>query len=349
MDGFGELYGGNTAMDYVVAILLLLALETAAFFAHKKGLKSLADIAKKTDGEWDDYIVELVSHALVPIMYFGAFWLSLQYLTLSDKMGKALGTLAVAVLTFVVTRVITDIIGYGFDLYKQRSGMSDAMAKSFKGIIGFLNGLVWLLAAVFFFDNIGVKITAVLAGLGVGGIAVALAAQTVLSDVFSYVSILIDRPFEVGDTISIDNLRGSVEHIGIKTTRLKSVTGEQLIIANSQLTSARLQNFKRMEERRVLFTLGVTYQTTAEQLKKVPVLVKGIIDAYPTVKFDHCFLSAFGASSLDFQTVYFVQSGDFAEHAKYQHEIFIKIIETFAKERIEFAYPTQTVYVQKTA
>jgi small-conductance mechanosensitive channel len=349
MDGFGELYGGNTAIDYVIAFLLLAALETAAFFAHKKGLKKLQDFAKKTDGEWDDYIITLVSHALVPIMYFGAFWLSMQYLTLSDKIGKALGTAAVAVLTFVVTRVVTDIIGYGFELYKQRTGMSDAMAKSFKGILGFLNGLVWVLAAVFFFDNIGVKITAVLAGLGVGGIAVALAAQTVLSDVFSYVSILVDRPFEVGDTISIDALRGSVEHIGIKTTRLKSVTGEQLIIANSQLTSARLQNFKRMEERRVLFTVGVTYQTTADKLKKIPALVKAIVDGYSTVKFDHCFLNNFGASSLDFQVVYFVQTGDFAEHAKHQHEIFIKIIEAFAKEKIDFAYPTQTLYVQKTA
>jgi len=349
MDGFGELYGGNAAWDYVIAVLLFLILETGAFFVHKKGLKKLEEMAKQTTGELDDYVVGLISHALVPIMYFGAFWASVQFLTLSEKVTKTLGTVAVAVLTFVVTRVLTDIVGYGFDLYRQRSGMSDQMAKSFKGIIGFLKGLVWVLAAVFFFDNIGVKVTAVLAGLGVGGIAVALAAQTVLSDVFSYVSILLDRPFEIGDVISIDTMRGTVEHIGIKTTRLTSVTGEQLVIANSQLTSARLQNFKRMEERRVLFTLGVTYQTKSEQLKRVPVLVKSIIEAYPTVKFDHCFLSEFGASSLDFQTVYFVKSGDFAEHAKHQHEIYIKIVETFAREKIEFAYPTQTVYVQKTA
>jgi small-conductance mechanosensitive channel len=226
--------------------------------------------------------------------------------------------------------------------------MSDQTAKSFRGLLGFAQGIVWVLAAVFFFDNIGVRITAVLAGLGVGGIAVALAAQTVLSDLFSYVSIMFDRPFEVGDTISIDNLTGTVEHIGIKTTRLTSVTGEQLVIANSQLTSARLQNFKRMEKRRVLFTLGVTYGTKPEQLKKIPELVRSIVEGYKGLKFEHAFLNNFGASSLDFQVVYFVMTSDFSEHAKHQHDIYIKIVEAFAREKIEFAYPTQTLYVEKT-
>ena len=157
-----------------------------------------------------------------------------------------------------------------------------------------INLCIWFLGIVFLFDNLGYDVTAIIAGLGIGGIAIALAAQNILGDLFNYFVIFFDRPFEIGDFIVLDDKKGNVEYIGIKTTRLKSITGEQIIISNTDLTNSRLHNFKRMEQRRVLFTLGVTYQTTPEQLQMIPGIIKSIIEDQEGITFDRAHFATFG-------------------------------------------------------
>ncbi|OQX84714.1 MAG: hypothetical protein B6D55_08545 [Candidatus Omnitrophica bacterium 4484_70.2] len=223
--------------------------------------------------------------------------------------------------------------------------LQEALERSLKGILRVAKVLVWGLAIVFFLDNLGFKVSTVLAGLGIGGVAVALAAQAILKDLFSYFSIIFDRPFEVGDFIIVDNFLGTVEYIGIKTTRIRSLGGEQLILSNTDLTSSRVRNYKRMEKRRVVFQFGVTYDTPVEKLKKIPKIVEEIIKSVKDTIFDRAHFFSYGDFSLIFEVVYYVLGSSYNKYMDIQQEINLKLKEVFEKEKIEFAFPTQTLYI----
>ncbi|MDZ7648234.1 MAG: mechanosensitive ion channel family protein [Cytophagales bacterium] len=210
-----------------------------------------------------------------------------------------------------------------------------------------VNAVLWSIGLLFIFNNFGYDVTAIVAGLGIGGIAIALAAQNILGDLFNYFVIFFDRPFEVGDFITVDDKKGTVEYIGLKTTRVKSITGEQLIFSNSDLTNSRIHNFKRMDRRRIVFAFGVIYQTPPPVLEKIPSLVKNIVEAQSEVTFDRAHFQKFAASSLDYEVVYFVEHSDYNQYMDIQQTINMQIFKTFAAEGIEFAYPTQTVYLSK--
>lgn len=200
------------------------------------------------------------------------------------------------------------------------------------------------LIALIALDNAGVDVTAMVAGLGIGGIAIALAVQNILGDLFSAVSIVIDKPFVVGDFIIVGDKMGTVETIGLKTTRLRALSGEQLVFANSDLLSSRIQNYKRMVERRVVIGFGVTYQTTPEQLRAIPAMVRKSVESQKLTRFDRCHLNKFADSSLNFELVYYVLDSDFNKHADIQQAVLLGIFEGFASADIDFAYPTQTSY-----
>jgi small-conductance mechanosensitive channel len=195
---------------------------------------------------------------------------------------------------------------------------------------------------------LGIEVTGLVAGLGVSGVAVAFAAQAILKDVFSYFSIFLDKPFEIGDFIILDSFMGTVEHIGIKTTKVRSLGGEQLIFANADLTNARVRNFKRMWERRVVFRFGLLYETPAAQLREVPSIVRQIIESLYQSKFDRCHFFQFGDYSLIFETVYYVSSNDYNTYMDIQHEINLKLKEALEERGMGFAYPTQSVYLHST-
>jgi small-conductance mechanosensitive channel len=200
-----------------------------------------------------------------------------------------------------------------------------------------------LLAAL---DNLGVDITALVAGLGVGGIAVGLALQDVLKDTFAALSIILDKPFELGDFVVVDDLAGNVEHIGIKTTRVRSLSGEQLVFGNGDLLSSRIRNFKRLVERRGLFTFGVLYSTPADTLERIPEMVREIVDGLETTRFDRAHFKAFGDSSMDFEVVYYVLDAEYLTFMDLQQAINLALVRRFADEGIEFAYPTRTLFLE---
>jgi small-conductance mechanosensitive channel len=198
-------------------------------------------------------------------------------------------------------------------------------------------------------SNLGVDITSLIAGIGIGGIAIALALQNILSDLFSSFSIYFDKPFKVGDFIVVGEHMGSVEKIGIKTTRVRSPQGEEIVIANQELTTARVQNFRRLERRRNLVTLGVTYETPLAKLKKVTGIIEDIINKQKDATFDRVHFQSFGDFSLNYQIVYYVESEEYGVFMDVQQAINFAIMEAFEKEGIEFAYPTQTLYLSKKA
>jgi small-conductance mechanosensitive channel len=208
---------------------------------------------------------------------------------------------------------------------------------------------IWSVIALVLLDNVGVDVTALIAGLGVGGIAVALAAQNILGDLFASLSIVLDKPFVVGDFLIVDDHLGSVEKVGIKTTRVRSLSGEQLVFSNNDLLNSRIRNYGRMMERRVVFSLGVTYQTPPDKLKKIPFIIREAIEAQEQVRFDRAHFQKYGDFALIFEVVYYVLLADYNRYMDVQQAINLAVFERFADEEIEFAYPTQTLHLARNS
>jgi len=235
------------------------------------------------------------------------------------------------------------------DRYQQKQVSHDPAAATTLGFLNFTATVViWVVVLLLVLDNLGVNVTALVAGLGIGGIAVALAVQNILGDLFASLSIVLDKPFYVGDFLVVGDMAGSVEHVGLKTTRLRSLSGEQLVFSNSDLLGSRIRNYGRMYERRSLFTLGVTYQTPRDKLVKIPRIIQEVIEQQENTRFDRSHFKEYGDSALLFESVYYVNSSVYNEYMDIQQAINLAIFERFAEEGIEFAYPTRTLFVQQT-
>lgn len=218
------------------------------------------------------------------------------------------------------------------------------------GLFSFFGQLtVWSVVVLLTLDNLGFDVTTLIAGLGIGGVAVALALQNVLGDTFAALSIALDRPFEVDDFVVIGDFAGTVEKIGVKTTRLRSLSGEQLVFGNQDLLSSRIRNYKRMKERRVVFSFGVVYATLAEKLAEIPVLVREIIEGLETTRFDRAHLARLGESSIDFEVVYYVPIPDYKVYMDLQQQIYLELLEGLEKRGIDLAFPTRTVVIEGNA
>jgi small-conductance mechanosensitive channel len=337
---------GNTVWMYLTTFGIF-ALGVISVYIFKKIIIFRLNIwAKSTTTQLDDLLIKGIEKAVIPLAYFGAFYLSVQNLNFSVKVEKALYVFTVVILTYCFLKAITTFVNQMSRSYIMKEQGEDR-SKQMKGLISLLNVIIWTLGLMFLLDNLGFKITSVVAGLGIGGIAIALAAQTVLGDLFNYFVIFFDRPFEVGDFLVIEDKKGTVEHIGIKTTRIRSLGGELLVFHNTDLTSSRIHNYKKMERRRVVFHVGVIYQTTADQLEELPLIMKGIIERQKDATFDRAHFASFGDFSLNFELVYYVLSSEYAQYMDIQQAINLAIIREFEQKGIEFAYPTQTLFMNK--
>lgn len=338
---------GNRIEDYLISLLMFIGSLAIIKVLRFVFLKRLKQWSEKNDNKLNSFFIEILEKKVVPILYWSAFYFALSTLTLQITVSRVVTVTMTAFLTFLVIRLTVSLVAYLFQTFIATNEESESRKKSLQSILTVLKVLIWGIGIVFLLDNLGFKISAVVAGLGIGGIAVALAAQKILGDLFSYFAIFFDKPFEVGDFIIIDNHLGAVEYIGIKTTRIRSLSGEQLVFANTDLTDARLRNFKRMEKRRVVFTIGVTYQTSRENLKRIPEIIKQIITDEPDATFDRSHFFQYGDFSLNYETVYFVLTNDYNKYMDIQQRINFKLHEEFEKHNIDFAYPTQTLFVQK--
>ncbi|MEP7247013.1 MAG: mechanosensitive ion channel family protein [Gammaproteobacteria bacterium] len=231
---------------------------------------------------------------------------------------------------------------------RRNSSPADRAIAGSLGVIGFIvRVVVWALVALLTLDNLGIDVTALVAGLGIGGIAVALALQNVLGDLFASLSITFDKPFVIGDFLIVDDFLGSVEYIGIKSTRLRSLGGEQIIIANANLLSSRVRNYGRMMERRIVFATSVTYETPVEKLERIAPLIRQTIESQSGTRFDRSHFASHAASSLDFETVYYVLSPEYNRYMDIQQAINLRLHREFARLGIEFAYPTQRLFMSQ--
>ena len=240
----------------------------------------------------------------------------------------------------------TTAVGAWLDRRRKIAIEADKAAAGSIGIIRFIARVaIWAMVVLLTLDNLGFDITALIAGLGIGGIAVALAVQNVLGDLFASLSIALDQPFVIGDFLVVGEHMGSVEYIGIKSTRLRSLSGEQIVMSNADLLGGRLRNFGRMQERRIAFTVGVTYETPRALLQQLSAVLRSAIERQPGVRFDRAHFASFGPFSLDFECVYYVLSADYARYMDVQQAINFAVHEEFANLGVQFAYPTQTIWM----
>lgn len=342
-------YWGNTVQAYLLAGGIVLLGIVVILLFRRVLLQRLKRWAHSTDSTADDFLVRGVERTLVPMLYVGLLYLAVASLTLPERLHKIIAVLISICITFFAVKVVTVTLRYLLTGYLSRQERGEEKTRQVRGIMIIISAIIWILGILFLLDNWGVNVTTFVAGLGIGGIAIALAAQTILGDLFSYFVIFFDRPFEIGDFIVVQDKSGTVEYIGIKTTRLRSITGEQLVFSNTDLTNSRVHNYKRMERRRIVFKTGVTYQTPQNKLAMIPGIIKGIIEQQPDLQFDRAHLLSFDASQLTFEVVYFVLSGDYNLYMDRQQAINLAIYEAFNSQGIGFAYPTQTIFLQGQA
>ncbi|HNZ26412.1 MAG TPA: mechanosensitive ion channel family protein [Spirochaetota bacterium] len=338
---------GNSIESYIIFIIILLSIMLILFVIEKIVIAKFQTFSKKTNTNLDDLIVNIVKKNMFPLTSYGSFYLALKYLKINALLSKVVSILGLIIFLVNVVNIISKLLKYYIENGSDKNPERSERINILKGIFPAIEIILWGIGVVFLMDNLGFNISAVVAGLGIGGIAVAMGAQKILGDIFSYLFILIDKPFEIGDYIVLGEYNGNIERIGLKTTRVRSLGGEQLVFSNSDIASSRIRNYKSMRERRVVFSIGVTYDTPVETLKSMPGIIKNLIEKNGGVRFDRAVFSSFGDYSLKFEAVYFVLTGDYKVFAEIQQAINFDILEIFKSKEIKFAFPTNTVYINK--
>ncbi|MGQ9837913.1 MAG: mechanosensitive ion channel family protein [Cyanobacteriota bacterium] len=337
---------GNPFWDYLL-VIFIFAVGVFVIRTVLRGwiLQNLAAWLSKLSQIPLDTPIRLVERYLIPLLYIGLFYLCLSSLNLATVLRQTLDVLATIIATYFGVNLLSAAVEYALRLYVMRKKDETSSEQTLLLLSPLIRAIFLFMGLLFLLDNLGFDITALVTSLGIGGIAIALAAQGILQDLFSYLSIVLDRPFEIGDFLVLGDFMGSVEHIGIKTTRLRSLSGEQIVMANTDMTGSRIRNYKRMQRRRIVFHFGVTYETPSEKLQEIPNLVKQIIEAQPNTQFDRAHFAAYGDFSLNYEVVYFVLSPDFNLYMDVQERINLALKQAFQERGIEFAYPTQLLYV----
>jgi small-conductance mechanosensitive channel len=341
-----DTFYGNEIKIWLIALAVAIGTLIALRLVEQVLIVRVARLTKKTSTIVDDVVIGALHktkllYLFIVSMFAGSIWLSL------PKDVRSVFWKVTIVATIIQAGIwISTALQIWLENY--RKDETDGANRMTMNALSFLGRIaLWAIVLLLILDNLGVDVTALVAGLGIGGIAIALAVQNVLSDLFASLSIVLDKPFIPGDFVVVGDMAGSVEHIGIKTTRIRSISGEQLIFSNTDLLGSRIRNFGRMRERRVVFSLGVTYQTPADKLERIPGMIRESIEAQDQVRFDRSHFASYGDSALNFETVYYVASSDYATHMDILQAVNLAIYRKFAGEGIEFAYPTQTLFVSK--
>jgi small-conductance mechanosensitive channel len=345
-----EVYWGNPLSAWLIALGIAVGAVILLGAVRRVVVSRVRTLSDRTANQWDDVIADTLAATKMLIIFAAALAAASTLLDLAEgvrgHVGQAVVLLVILQVGFWAAAAARSALRH----YRTEKLEDDPGAAAMVGVLTFMVYLViWAGVVLFALDNLGVDITALVAGLGIGGVAIALALQNVLGDLFASLAIVLDKPFVLGDFVRVDDMVGTVEHVGLKTTRIRALSGEQLVFANNDILGSRLQNFGRMFERRIVFTVGVTYQTPRASLEKIPGIIQDAIEAQDDVRFDRSHLSAYGDFSINFESVWFVLSPDFATYMDRQQAIYFAIHEAFEHAAIEFAYPTQTLFLERGA
>jgi len=340
---------GNSIQTWLMAFGILVFVLIVLQLIKKFSRNRVVSLIEKSATEIDDYFLPLLRQTrffflLIIGIYLGSLVLTLPEgdQSILDKTIRIafflqLGFWGMGLITFYVKRGVSGKLD-------EDQGESATTIDAF-GLVAKI--ALWVLVGLLILDNLGVKINSLIASLGIGGIAVALAVQNVLGDLFASLSIAMDKPFAMGDFIVVDEFAGTVEDIGLKSTRVRSLSGEELVFSNSDLLNSRIRNYKRLQERRIDFTFGVSYETPHETLQRIPSMVEDVVQSLEEVRFDRAHLKTLGDFALIFEGVYFVERPDYNFYMDVQEAINLALYRRFEEENIELPYPTQKILLNR--
>jgi len=325
---------------FFIGILLSIIISKLSKIFFKK-------ISKRTKTNFDDFIFEVISGIIKPIGFLLSFYFSIDYFFADEItfISVLLNILKLFILIIIIKALNKVLIR---SLTESTSKINDSSISSMvSSLTPLIKALTWTIGSIFFLQNIGVQMTAIWALLSAGGIGAGLALKEPVQEFFEYITILLDKPFQSGQFIHIDGIWAKVESVGVRSTRLRSINGEAIVMSNSRLTNGVISNYAEMNKRRLVHKLGVVYETTYEQAKNIPMMIKNIVDKTENAIFDRCHFIEFANSSLDFELVYYIPTSDYLQAMSAQQDINLEIMKKFQTENISFAYPTQTIYMNK--
>lgn len=347
---FERPYLGNPPGNWLTALAITIAVTLALVIVRVVLARRLTRWAQGTATPVDDYVADMVGRTRGFFLLAIGLYAGSHAVELTARLAQIVNAAAAIAALLQAGLWGHRGIALWLDHNLSRPHAANGTRTYTLRIAGFVARVVlWSVLVLMILDNLGFDITTLVASLGIGGVAVALAVQNILGDIFASLSIALDKPFETGDFVIVDDVLGTVEHIGIKTTRVRSLSGEQIVLSNSDMLNSRIRNYKRMNERRVLFQFGVLYQTPYDKLRAIPALVQAIVAAQPQTRFDRAHFKEYGDSALVFEVVYFVLDRDYNLYMDIQQAVNLALYVRFRDQGIEFAYPTRTLHIQHVA
>jgi small-conductance mechanosensitive channel len=339
---------GAPVRQWLLATAVLAVVYLTLAVLRRVGVRRLEALSARTETDWDDLAAEIVRRTRPYFLAAIAIYAATRVVAPPREVTRLLGAAAVIVVLLQAGVWGNGIIGFGAEHYIRTRSSTDSGTRTTIRAVGYAARFVlWGLLVVTALQNFGINVTALVTGLGIGGIAIALAVQNILGDLFAALAIVLDKPFVVGDSVQVDNITGTIEHVGLKTTRIRSVNGEQVIISNADLLRSRIRNHQRMQDRRAVFHVDVAYDTPAEKVERIPALVREAIEKQSPVRFGRCHFLVWTDSALRLEVVYHVLDADYDRYADIQHAINIELLRRFASEKIDFAFPSRTVIVKR--
>lgn len=339
---------GNSIRQWLFALLAAVISFGVLMLVKRLVITRVKKVAEKTHTEADDFLIRLFEQTKDLFFLALALYIGMQYLEFVDEVIMITRVVVLLILILQAGFWASSLVSFWVNREVKKSvnnGKGDANTLSVLGVV--IKGIIWSIVIVLVLDNIpGVQANTLITSLGITGIAVGLAVQNVLGDLFASLSIALDRPFVIGDSIDVDGLVGTIEKIGLKSTRVRSLSGQQIIFSNSDLLKSRIHNYQRMERRRVVMTIGVEYDTPAEKVEQIPEMMKTIIEKIEGATFARSHLSALGESGIMFETVYWVESDNYTFFMDVKQRVLSQVLERFQANQIRIAYPTRTLYTQ---
>jgi small-conductance mechanosensitive channel len=341
---------GASVTEWLIAAATLVGVYLTLVLIRGLLVRRLGKLAARTTTDWDDLAVQLVERTRWFFLLLVAGYAASRIIPIPGDFARALRAISVVIVLVQAGVWGNGILGFAADHYVRQRAAGDVGMRTTIQAVGYAGRFVlWSLLVVTALQNFGIDVTALVTGLGIGGIAIALAVQNILGDLFAALAIVLDKPFVVGDSIQVDTLNGTIEHVGLKTTRIRSVNGEQIVVANSELLKSRIRNFKRMEQRRAMFNLDVAYDTAPEKLAAIPAMVRQVVESHSKVQFDRCHLLSIAETGLRFETVFIVLDAEFNRYADIQHAIHIEVLRRLREQKVQLAAPSRAVYLSSAA
>lgn len=348
MELLNTIYYGNTVQAWLIAVGVLIVVFAVLKIVQRAGISRLSKLSLLTHNKIDDLLVGILENTKFFFLVIASAYVASLTITLKPSIITVSQKVIVLVLILQGGFWASAAVSFGLARNIEKRMDQDVSSTTTITFLGFVARVIlWIIVLLSMLANLGVNVTGLITGLGIGGIAVALAVQNILGDLLASLSIVLDKPFVIGDFVIVDSHMGTIERIGLKTTRVRSLSGEQLIFSNNDLLKSRIRNYGRMAERRVLFSFGVIYQTSLEKLRMIKEMVTEIINSQEGTRFDRAHFKEYGDSSLNFEVVYYVTNPDYNVYMDIQERINQEIFRRFDEQGIEFAYPTRTIYIQR--